>query len=929
MNAAEQFNSLNGKLKVSRKTLETLLAKAKRERDTRVSSRVIVILDSNPDKTLFSIELKSLIKPYGLNAPRHSGFAKVGLDCYGRLYPGYMFDGNGNVVPSPNTIAGIAPPKRKRKTSNCTTEKPDCPETKIVVAEKKKTTKKIVAPIVEKRKATSDYGKKRKRIKNNNLVEKTEKYDFIYEVTSKGYDIKSFFNLSLSKSVKNKVLSDTIDGLFYYDATEIGLKSLKKEFPNNRYGDKQSLSSKDLNKPSKPTPPTNNNDNNGNKKKNTTVKTANVKPAKTKTIDKEVKKNQSSDVYVMKLANIHLDIKRFQNRDALDENKVNNIVNNFDSVQFDPLIVWHDPKQNKDFLLAGHHRYEALKRLKKVNVNVKFANDKNEAQAIKYAIEESNANRTLEQPFERAKIYAKLFSNGATKTALKEKAKAQEGKNATEVLNLAFLNANGSVIQSLKSLKNTPDVQSQELIKTIADWIGNARFNNEKLTNAHETEMFKFLSDKSNFQRIKNRADFLHKMSSVATMFFDYSNSLNLERFKYKTEGESVYDLEYNELKNRIETIINNKQSLLDRIKNPFNKDFIKPTDKDYNSIIKALDVAIAKYDNELKAVQKKIIELSQKKGKYTSAGSNQVGLFKPKRKTLLDIFKNSKSPDNLKVSDAINNGYSKTQITNFLNSYYDFSKKQALKFYDLNASKPALKQPENTNSLAYKLANKNAQPHEYYIIPDKQIAQFIGKLEKKNKESVAITLAGGEGSMKTRLCFQLMNCFAQNYKVGHASIEEHPESSLYENKINQYLTAPNVLSNITAPEIKSIQDVHKLVQENDVIIIDSFSKLEEMQRGIGLDKDFRKAYDGKLFIIIFQLTTDGKMRGGSKSQFDGDIIGKINVELDYKNNTAYWSKNRYCNANLSEHKFNIFSKKMVELPKPIEQTTTTQNKWS
>ena len=126
---------------------------------------------------------------------------------------------------------------------------------------------------------------------------------------------------------------------------------------------------------------------------------------------------------------------------------------------------------------------------------------------------------------------------------------------------------------------------------------------------------------------------------------------------------------------------------------------------------------------------------------------------------------------------------------------------------------------------------------------------------------------------MKTRFCFQLMNDFSQNYKVGHASIEEHPESALYENKIHQYLNE-KAQHNISAPEINSIEDIHKLVRENDVIIIDSFSKLQEMQKGCELDKDFRKAYDGKLFIIIYQQTTDGKMRGGAKSQFDGDIIG-------------------------------------------------------
>jgi len=238
------------------------------------------------------------------------------------------------------------------------------------------------------------------------------------------------------------------------------------------------------------------------------------------------------------------------------------------------------------------------------------------------------------------------------------------------------------------------------------------------------------------------------------------------------------------------------------------------------------------------------------------------------------------------------------------------------LKLLGAKKQKPALKSPvqENDNvnkhSLAYRLQNKGNVKHEYYIIPDKEISNFLGQIEKKNKESVAITIAGGQGSMKTRLCFQLMNAFAQNYKVGHASIEEHPESKLYEDKIHQYLNN-KALNNIVAPEIENINDVHKLCRENDVIVIDSFSKLQEMQKGCELDKDFRKAYDGKLFIIIYQLTGDGKMRGGSKSQFDGDIISFVKKEDNYKDNYCYHDKNRYNNANLEDLKFNIFSGKI------------------
>lgn len=233
-----------------------------------------------------------------------------------------------------------------------------------------------------------------------------------------------------------------------------------------------------------------------------------------------------------------------------------------------------------------------------------------------------------------------------------------------------------------------------------------------------------------------------------------------------------------------------------------------------------------------------------------------------------------------------------------------------------------AKKKTENTNSLAYRMANRHKKQHEYYNIDNVDISEFLGKIEKKNKESVAITITGGQGSMKTRFCFQLMNAFAKHYKVGHASIEEHPESSLYENKIEQYIENEN-LHNIEAPEINNINDVHNLVKRNDVIVIDSFSKLQDMERGTELDKDFRKKYDGKLFIIIYQLTTDGKMRGGAKSQFDGDIVSFVEKKDNYKDNYIYFDKNRYQNKNLETLKFNIFEGKLLPSPEDLEKQKT------
>lgn len=229
-----------------------------------------------------------------------------------------------------------------------------------------------------------------------------------------------------------------------------------------------------------------------------------------------------------------------------------------------------------------------------------------------------------------------------------------------------------------------------------------------------------------------------------------------------------------------------------------------------------------------------------------------------------------------------------------------------------------------NKNSLAYRRQNRNNTSHEYYQIDNLNIADFLGKIEKKKKDSVAITIAGGQGSGKTSFVFQLINEFAKHYKVGHASIEEHPESALYEDKAERFWNE-NAKSTVDSPEINTIQDIHELILRNDVIVIDSFSKLLSMDRKITLDETFRQKYDGKLFIIIYQLTTNGSMRGGSSSQFDGDVVLFVEKFPSFSENYVYADKNRYQTANLDELHYNIATAQLMQPETEEEEISFTE----
>lgn len=270
------------------------------------------------------------------------------------------------------------------------------------------------------------------------------------------------------------------------------------------------------------------------------------------------------------------------------------------------------------------------------------------------------------------------------------------------------------------------------------------------------------------------------------------------------------------------------------------------------------------------------------------------------------------------------------TQIASFLNKegkkvrgdVKKIDKKYGLSmpFYVQEQEKKEM-QP-SSNSISNKIKAFQGRNFEIFNIENPDLSTFLGEIERKNIGSNVITLTGGAGSGKTRFAFQFMNALAQNYKVGHASLEEHPESKLYFDKVTQYLDS-QAQNNISVLENETLAGLENLINENEVIVIDSFAKLREMDSKFLVDKDLRKKYNGKLFLVIFQQTSDGKMRGGSTSEFDGDIILFTKTFDDPKENFVYPSKNRYNALPLSELKYSVFYQQLLQDEEQQEQPVT------
>jgi antirestriction protein ArdC len=232
--------------------------------------------------------------------------------------------------------------------------------------------------------------------------------------------------------------------------------------------------------------------------------------------------------------------------------------------------------------------------------------------------------------------------------------------------------------------------------------------------------------------------------------------------------------------------------------------------------------------------------------------------------------------------------------------------------------NKPKSDNPYKTSE---EILNDKNKPVEIFNIIDNDWKKFLGEIEKKPKQSLAITLDSPEGGGKTHTTYQFAHLMAKSgYNVIIWSLEEHRDSSVVKQKINKYFdetTKTKISIESDDTELTRQQNFERIldsVQYFDLILIDSWAKVLELNSKVNFDQDLRKKFNGKLFWIIFQRTSDGKMRGGSKGGFDGDIVLKVEKDVeDFRNNYVYNHKNRYnSHIPISELKYSPFYQRLI-----------------
>ena len=163
------------------------------------------------------------------------------------------------------------------------------------------------------------------------------------------------------------------------------------------------------------------------------------------------------------------------------------------------------------------------------------------------------------------------------------------------------------------------------------------------------------------------------------------------------------------------------------------------------------------------------------------------------------------------------------------------------------------------------------------------ELGAFLGELDH-NKTCFALT--GDSGAGKSWFSFEIARLFitGMGFSVKYFSLEEGV------GKLTQEKVAAYGLGNeLNLAGTGSLEDVRKAAKEYPMVVVDSFTSLDtkvtEFER-------LRTDFPNTLFLLIFQKTTAGNMRGGSSIKYNSSAT--INVIKRDGQRIAIMEKGRY-----------------------------------
>ncbi|WP_456459165.1 hypothetical protein [Reichenbachiella sp.] len=222
------------------------------------------------------------------------------------------------------------------------------------------------------------------------------------------------------------------------------------------------------------------------------------------------------------------------------------------------------------------------------------------------------------------------------------------------------------------------------------------------------------------------------------------------------------------------------------------------------------------------------------------------------------------------------------------------------------DASAAKIKSPKNS-SIFESMDHIQSDPSEDSFKLPGDLGKLLGDLERFE---LAITLEGDQGGGKTRFGYQLADAFAAlGNKIAIFSLEIGKRSDLIRRMREEYVHPSNQDKIFITDQLPDgFETIRNSAKDFDVVIIDSWNKLNVHS---SLFDKLRKEFPETIFIVIFQRTTQGTIRGGTAPLFDAGInLEVVKVDDTFRNNYAVATKNRYGETGLQ---YNIHSRELLK----------------
>lgn len=162
------------------------------------------------------------------------------------------------------------------------------------------------------------------------------------------------------------------------------------------------------------------------------------------------------------------------------------------------------------------------------------------------------------------------------------------------------------------------------------------------------------------------------------------------------------------------------------------------------------------------------------------------------------------------------------------------------------------------------------------------ELGRFLGELDR-NMTSFALT--GDSGAGKSYFSFALAKLFLEGgFRVKYYSLEEGL-GKLTKEKLEAF----DIGNELTLAGTGKLADVRKDATKFDLLIVDSFQKLDAKAEDF---EALRQDFPQTLFLIIFQKTSGGTIRGGASIKFNSSAT--IDVQRRDHERVAVMEKGRY-----------------------------------